>query len=137
MARNAKQKRTSASEVDLDEEIWKTIRHLDPDRGLRKSDIVLGAAWVLCVICFAYSSSRFTIETNEHRQVASTSGGATNAYSRGPKSVGTFNEPFPRGGQRHIVPLSEARRAHELSQSGHTQGKIALRVSNIFRTPNR
>jgi NADPH:quinone reductase-like Zn-dependent oxidoreductase len=36
-----------------------------------------------------------------------------------------------------ILPLSEARRAHQLSQSGHTHGKIALRVSNIFRTPNR
>src|SRR5207245_1168211 len=29
-----------------------------------------------------------------------------------------------------IIPLSEARRAHELSRSGHTRGKIALRVSN-------
>jgi NADPH:quinone reductase-like Zn-dependent oxidoreductase len=29
-----------------------------------------------------------------------------------------------------VIPLSEARRAHELSQSGHTHGKIALRVSN-------
>jgi NADPH:quinone reductase-like Zn-dependent oxidoreductase len=29
-----------------------------------------------------------------------------------------------------ILPLSEARRAHELSQSGHTHGKIALRVTN-------
>jgi NADPH:quinone reductase-like Zn-dependent oxidoreductase len=29
-----------------------------------------------------------------------------------------------------ILPLSKARRAHELSQSGHTHGKIALRVSN-------
>ncbi len=29
-----------------------------------------------------------------------------------------------------ILPLSEARRAHELSQSGHTHGKIALRVKN-------
>ena len=29
-----------------------------------------------------------------------------------------------------ILPLSEARRAHELSQSGHIHGKIALRVSN-------
>src|SRR6266699_2728181 len=28
-----------------------------------------------------------------------------------------------------ILPLSEARRAHELSQSGHTHGKIALRVN--------
>jgi NADPH:quinone reductase-like Zn-dependent oxidoreductase len=29
-----------------------------------------------------------------------------------------------------ILPLSEVRRAHELSQSGHTHGKIALRVRN-------
>src|SRR5205823_9371516 len=29
-----------------------------------------------------------------------------------------------------ILPLSEARRAHELSQSGHTRGKIVLRVRN-------
>jgi len=29
-----------------------------------------------------------------------------------------------------ILPLSEARRAHELIQSGHTRGKIALRVRN-------
>jgi NADPH:quinone reductase-like Zn-dependent oxidoreductase len=29
-----------------------------------------------------------------------------------------------------ILPLSEARRAHELSQSGHTHGKIVMRVSN-------
>jgi len=29
-----------------------------------------------------------------------------------------------------ILRLSEARRAHELSQSGHTHGKIALRVNN-------
>ena len=29
-----------------------------------------------------------------------------------------------------ILPLSEGRRAHELSKSGHTHGKIVLRVSN-------
>src|SRR5207247_10089095 len=29
-----------------------------------------------------------------------------------------------------ILPLSEVRRAHELNQSGHTHGKIALRVKN-------
>ena len=29
-----------------------------------------------------------------------------------------------------ILPLSEARRAQELSQSGHTRGKIVLRVVN-------
>lgn len=33
-----------------------------------------------------------------------------------------------------IVPLSEARRAHELSQSGHARGKIVLRVKEN-RTP--
>jgi NADPH:quinone reductase-like Zn-dependent oxidoreductase len=27
-----------------------------------------------------------------------------------------------------VLPLSEARRAHELSQTGHTHGKIVLRV---------
>ena len=27
-----------------------------------------------------------------------------------------------------ILPISEVRRAHELSQSGHTRGKIVLRV---------
>jgi NADPH:quinone reductase-like Zn-dependent oxidoreductase len=36
-----------------------------------------------------------------------------------------------------ILPLSEARRAHELSQSGHTHGKIALRVSNGDGTVER
>jgi NADPH:quinone reductase-like Zn-dependent oxidoreductase len=36
-----------------------------------------------------------------------------------------------------IFPLSEARRAHELSQSGHTRGKIALRVSNPDGTLER
>jgi NADPH:quinone reductase-like Zn-dependent oxidoreductase len=30
-----------------------------------------------------------------------------------------------------ILPLSEARRAHELSQNGHVHGKIVLRVKNI------
>jgi NADPH:quinone reductase-like Zn-dependent oxidoreductase len=29
-----------------------------------------------------------------------------------------------------ILPICEARRAHKLSQSGHTHGKIALRVNN-------
>ena len=29
-----------------------------------------------------------------------------------------------------ILPISEVRRAHELSQSGHTRGKIVLRVKN-------
>ena len=30
-----------------------------------------------------------------------------------------------------ILPLSEARRAHELSQSGHSRGKIVLRVRDV------
>ncbi len=28
-----------------------------------------------------------------------------------------------------IVPLAEARRAHELSQTGHVRGKIVLRIA--------
>ena len=27
-----------------------------------------------------------------------------------------------------VLPLSEARKAHELSQAGHTRGKIVLKV---------
>jgi len=30
-----------------------------------------------------------------------------------------------------ILPLSEGRRAHELSQSGHVRGKIVLRVKDV------
>jgi NADPH:quinone reductase-like Zn-dependent oxidoreductase len=33
-----------------------------------------------------------------------------------------------------ILPLSEARRAHELSQSGHSRGKMVLRVKNADGT---
>jgi len=29
-----------------------------------------------------------------------------------------------------ILPLAEARRAHEMSETGHTRGKIVLRVAN-------
>src|SRR2546427_1568112 len=76
-----------------------------------------------CVLfCFAYSSSCFTIETYEHRQVASTSGGATNAYSRSAKSVGTFNELFLRGGQRQIAPgllTTEAAGYHSVVPKRH------------------
>jgi NADPH:quinone reductase-like Zn-dependent oxidoreductase len=36
-----------------------------------------------------------------------------------------------------ILPLSEARRAHELSRSGHTHGKIVLRVKNGNGTTER
>src|SRR6476646_1835418 len=36
-----------------------------------------------------------------------------------------------------ILPLSEARRAHELSQSGHAHGKIVLRVNNAEGTLER
>jgi NADPH:quinone reductase-like Zn-dependent oxidoreductase len=30
-----------------------------------------------------------------------------------------------------VLPLSEARRAHELSQDGHIRGKIVLRVKDV------
>jgi NADPH:quinone reductase-like Zn-dependent oxidoreductase len=36
-----------------------------------------------------------------------------------------------------VLPLSEARRAHELSQSGHVRGKIVLRVKNGNGTTER
>ena len=36
-----------------------------------------------------------------------------------------------------ILPLSEARRAHELSKSGHTHGKIVLRIRNGNGTTER
>jgi NADPH:quinone reductase-like Zn-dependent oxidoreductase len=36
-----------------------------------------------------------------------------------------------------ILPLSEVRRAHELSKSGHTHGKIVLRISNGNETTER
>ena len=36
-----------------------------------------------------------------------------------------------------ILPLSEVRRAHELSKSGHTQGKIVLRIRNENGTMER
>ena len=47
--RKIRQRRVSREhpEIDSDEEIWNTIRYLDPDRELRKSDIVLGMIWTL------------------------------------------------------------------------------------------
>ena len=36
-----------------------------------------------------------------------------------------------------VLPLSEARRAHELSQSGHVRGKIVLRVKDGNGTTER
>jgi hypothetical protein len=50
MARNVMQNRASDTEIDSDEEIWNSIGYLDPDRELRKSDIVLGGIWVLVFI---------------------------------------------------------------------------------------
>ena len=41
---------TSDSGTDTDEEIWKAIRYLDPDGGLRKGDIVLGVIWTLVFV---------------------------------------------------------------------------------------
>ena len=50
MARTFESKITSDSGTDTDEEIWKTIRYLDPDGGLRKGDIVLGVIWTLVFV---------------------------------------------------------------------------------------
>lgn len=50
MARTFESKMTSDSGTDTNEEIWKTIRYLDPDGGLRKGDIVLGVIWTLVFV---------------------------------------------------------------------------------------
>ena len=42
--------RASEAEIDSEEEIWNTIRYLDPDRELRKSDIVLRVVWTLLLV---------------------------------------------------------------------------------------
>jgi hypothetical protein len=36
-----------------------------------------------------------------------------------------------------ILPISDVRRAHKLSKSGHTHGKIVLRISNGNETTER
>ena len=50
MAGNFKPRMTSDSAIDSDEEVWKTIRYLDPDGELRKGDIVLGVIWTLVFV---------------------------------------------------------------------------------------
>jgi hypothetical protein len=50
MTRNVKQRSASDTEADSAAEIWRIIRYLDPDRELRRSDIVFGAIWVLSLI---------------------------------------------------------------------------------------
>ena len=50
MARPFESRMTSDSGTDTNEEIWKTIRYLDPDGGLRKRDIVLGVIWTLVFV---------------------------------------------------------------------------------------
>ena len=46
------------------------------------------------------------------------------------KSINVWSDDLMLATQR-ILPLSEARRAHELSQDGHVPGKIVLRVTEI------
>jgi hypothetical protein len=46
------------------------------------------------------------------------------------KSINVWSDDLMIATQR-ILPLSEARRAHELSQDGHVPGKIVLRVTEI------
>jgi hypothetical protein len=60
VARNVKQNRANDSEIGSDEEIWKSIRYLDPDIELKRSDVVFGAAWILlflllCLFIFLFS----------------------------------------------------------------------------------
>jgi len=47
MAQNFRQNRVSNTEINTEQEIWNTIRYLDPDGELRKSDILLGVIWTL------------------------------------------------------------------------------------------
>lgn len=49
MAQNFKQNRASDTDIDS-EEIWNTIRYLDPDRELRKGNVVLGIIWTLVFV---------------------------------------------------------------------------------------
>jgi hypothetical protein len=50
MARNFNQNRASDPEIDLENEIWNTIRYLDPDRELTMSNIVVGVIWILLFV---------------------------------------------------------------------------------------
>ena len=90
-----------------------------------------------CVsFCFAYLSSCFTIETYEHRQVALTSGGATNAHSPSATSAGTFKELFlgedsstlPR--PAYEVDLQNEAAGYHMATKRHLKGLI-------FTTSNR
>jgi hypothetical protein len=62
VARNCKQDRASDIEVDSEEQIWNTIRYLDPDSELRKSDIVLSAIWTPVFVFLGLFISCFTVE---------------------------------------------------------------------------
>ena len=52
VASNFKQNRASDSEIDSVEEIWNSIRYLDPDRQVANGDIVLGVIWTLAFVLF-------------------------------------------------------------------------------------
>jgi hypothetical protein len=47
MARNLNPRTPGDSKIDSDEEIWNTIRYLDPDGQLRRGDIVAVVVLVL------------------------------------------------------------------------------------------
>jgi hypothetical protein len=50
MAGNSRPETNREGEVDSDEEVLESIRYLDPDRELRKSDVLLGVTWILLVV---------------------------------------------------------------------------------------
>jgi len=50
MAGNFKPETTRDSEIDPDEEIWRTIRYLDPDQQRRKGDVVFGIIWIVTFV---------------------------------------------------------------------------------------
>ena len=50
MAPNGSQCKPKDSQTDSEQEICSTIRYLDPDRDLKKGDLLLGIAWVLVLL---------------------------------------------------------------------------------------
>jgi hypothetical protein len=50
MAGNFRPETNHEGEIDLDEEVWERVSYLDPDRELRRSDVVLGVIWILLVV---------------------------------------------------------------------------------------
>jgi hypothetical protein len=53
MAGNFRSETNREGEIVSDEEVLESICYLDPDRELRRSDVVLGISWILLVVLLA------------------------------------------------------------------------------------